>query len=131
MTCNTSASNRNTSVNLLRSKFYVCPACGSITHAAASASISCCGLALTAPEAGEIDSAHRLSIENVEDEQFIRIHHDMTKDHYISFLAFVASDREQTVKLYPEGNAETRLQLRGRGYLYLYCSKHGLMKQKV
>jgi desulfoferrodoxin (superoxide reductase-like protein) len=51
--------------------------------------------------------------------------------HFISFMAYVTSDRVQFVKLYPEGNAETRLQLRGRGYLYIYCNKHGLMKKKI
>jgi hypothetical protein len=34
------------------------------------------------------------------------------------------------VKLYPEGNAETRLQLRGFGMLYWYCNRHGLFKKK-
>ena len=59
------------------------------------------------------------------------IHHDMTKQHYISFIAFVTSDRFQMVKLYPEGNPETRLQLRGRGVLYFYCNRHGLFKKKL
>lgn len=35
------------------------------------------------------------------------------------------------VKLYPESNAEARLNLRGGGYLYIYCNKHGLMKKKI
>ena len=34
-------------------------------------------------------------------------------------------------KLYPEGNAEVRMQLRGRGYLYIYCNRHGLMRKRV
>ena len=55
----------------------------------------------------------------------------MTKEHYISFLAFVTSDRLQLVKLYPEGNAETRLQLRGMGRLYFYCNRHGLFRKKI
>jgi desulfoferrodoxin (superoxide reductase-like protein) len=67
----------------------------------------------------------------VEDEHFISIPHPMTKQHYISFVAFITSDRVQLVKLYPEGNAETRLQLRGFGYLYWYCNHHGLFKKKL
>ena len=55
----------------------------------------------------------------------------MTKAHFISFVAFVTSDRMQLVKLYPEGNAETRLQLRGRGSLYWYCNRHGLFRKKI
>ena len=123
--------NRNLSANMLRSKFYVCPICGNAIHTLGDTVISCCGITLPALEAEEIDALHSLSIENVEDEHFVHIRHEMTKTHYISFLAYVTSDRLQMVKLYPEGNAETRLQLRGRGYLYLYCNKHGLMKQKV
>ena len=123
--------NRNLSANMLRSKFYVCPICGNAIHTLGDTVISCCGITLPALEAEEIDELHSLSIENVEDEHFVQIRHEMTKTHYISFLACVTSDRLQMVKLYPEGNAETRMQLRGRGYLYLYCNKHGLMKQKV
>ena len=52
----------------------------------------------------------------------------MTKTHYLSFIAHVTGDNLRLVKFYPEGNAETRLSLRGRGYLYVYCNKHGLMK---
>lgn len=55
----------------------------------------------------------------------------MSKSHYISFIAFVSYDRVQFVKLYPEGNAEIRLWFRGGEYLYIYCNKHGLMKQKI
>ena len=123
--------NRNLSANMLRSKFYVCPICGNAIHTLGDTVISCCGITLPALEAEEIDELHSLSIENVEDEHFVQIRHEMTKTHYISFLACVTSDRLQMVKLYPEGNAETRMHLRGRGYLYLYCNKHGLMKQKV
>ena len=52
----------------------------------------------------------------------------MTKQHFISFVAFVTSDRIQMVKIYPEGNAQTRLQLRGTGDVYYYCNHHGLFK---
>lgn len=55
----------------------------------------------------------------------------MSKKHFISFMCYVTTDKVQLIKLYPEGNAETRMQLRGRGYLYIYCNKHGLMKKRV
>ena len=123
--------NRNISANLLRCKFHVCPVCGNIIHSTGNAVISCCGITLPALEAEEADGDHALTIEKVEDEHFLTVRHPMTKDHFISFLAFVTCDRIQLVKLYPEGNAETRLQLRGRGYLYYYCNQHGLYKKKV
>ena len=123
--------NQNTSGNLLRCKFYVCPICGNIIHSTGNAVISCCGITLPPLEAEETDDSHTVVVDNVEDEHFITIPHPMTKQHFISFLAFVTSDRIHIVKFYPEGNAETRLQLRGRGFLYYYCNRHGLFKKKV
>ena len=123
--------NKNVSANLLRGKFYVCPVCGNSIHSTGNAVVSCCGITLPALEAEEMDDDHTVSIEKVEDEHFITVHHPMTKQHFISFLAFVTSDRIQTVKLYPEGNAEARLQLRGRGILYYYCNRHGLFQKKL
>ncbi len=123
--------NKNISSNILFSKFYVCPVCGNVIHATGETVISCCGIILPPLEAEETDEAHSVTVEPVEDEHFITVHHDMTKKHFISFVAFVTSDRVQFVKFYPEGNAETRFQLRGRGYLYIYCNKHGLMKKKM
>ena len=123
--------NNNASANLLRAKFYVCPVCGNVIYASGDALISCCGITLPALEASVPDGEHEVKIETVEDESFITISHSMTKQHYISFAAFSTSDRIQLVKFYPEGNAETRMNLRGGGYLYVYCNRHGLMKQKV
>ena len=123
--------NRNVSCNMLRSRIYVCPVCGNPIHAVGEAAISCCGIRLPALEAEELDEEHSITIEDVEDEKFITVHHDMTKEHYISFIAYVTSDRFWLTKLYPEGNAETRFQFRGRGYLYIYCNRHGLMRKKV
>ena len=123
--------NRNISSNILRSKFYVCPLCGNIIRTTGDTLISCCGITLPPLEAENVDDDHEVTVEAVEDEHFITVKHDMTKSHFISFLAYLTSDRVQFVKLYPEGNAQTRMQLRGRGYLYLYCNKHGLMKKRV
>lgn len=123
--------NRNASSNILFSKFYVCPVCGNVIRTTGETVISCCGISLPSLEAEEIDDEHVVTIENVEDEHFITVHHEMSKKHFISFIAYLTCDRVQFVKFYPEGNAETRMQLRGKGYLYLYCNKHGLMKKKV
>ena len=123
--------NKNISANILRSKFYVCPICGNIMSAVGNTVISCCGINLPPLEAEDTDGNHEIVIERVEDEHFVTVSHDMTKAHFISFIAFLTCDRVQLVKFYPEGNAETRLNLRGGGYLYIYCNKHGLMKKKI
>lgn len=123
--------NKNTSSNVLRAKFYACPVCGNIIHSMGDAVVNCCGITLPPLTAEAFDDHHEITVEKVEDELFVTVKHDMTKTHFISFLAFVTSDRMQFVKLYPEGNAEARIQPRGGGLLYAYCNRHGLMKMKI
>lgn len=123
--------NQNVSANMLRTGLYVCPICGNVITATGSAVVSCCGVTLPPLEAEEADEAHCPQIQQVEDERFITIDHSMTKEHYISFLAYATADRFQLVKLYPEGPAQARFPIRGRGVLYLYCNHHGLMKRKL
>ena len=50
----------------------------------------------------------------------------MTKQHYISFAAYVQFDRVLTVKLYPEQAAAVRILKLPGGKLYYYCNVHGL-----
>ena len=90
--------NRNVSGNLRRCKFYVCPICGNIIHSTGSAVVSCCGVTLPPLEAEEADGDHAVTVEQVEDEQFVTVHHPMTKEHFISFLAYVTCDRVQLVR---------------------------------
>ena len=122
--------NANRGSNLLRSRLYVCPTCGNVIHAAGEAVISCCGRVLLPLTAQAPDDDHALSIEGVEDEHFLTLRHPMEKAHSIAFVAFITGDRMQLVRLYPEGNAETRLKLRGFGTVYWYCSRHGLFSQR-
>lgn len=123
--------NSNISANLIRSKIYICPICGNVIHCMGDTVVSCCGITLPAMEAEEPDDDHVITIEAVEDEYFVTVDHPMTKQHYISFIAHVTSDRFQLVKLYPEWNAQTRFRLRGGGVLYYCCNRHGLFKKKI
>ena len=120
--------NRNASANLLRGRFYVCPVCGNVIYATGSAAISCCGIALPPLEAEEPDGEHAVTVTPVEDEHYVTVRHPMERTHYIRFLAYVTTDRVQLVRLYPEGDCGTRLQLRGTGALYACCSRHGLVR---
>ena len=123
--------NRNVSGDLMRCRFHVCPICGNVIHTLGDALVSCCGVTLPALEPEEEDAEHGVTVEGVEDEHFLAVAHPMTKAHFISFAAFVTSDRMELVKFYPEGNAETRMRLRGRGYLYWYCNRHGLFRKRI
>ena len=126
-----SVANVNVSSNMLRSKFYVCPVCGNIIHSMGEAVIHCHGVLLTPCQAEETDENHMIFIERVEDEYYIRIDHEMTKQHYISFVAALSSDHIQMIKLYPEGNAETRVKIRGVKKILFYCNRDGLFSLKV
>lgn len=119
-------SNRNVSGNMKRSKFYVCPVCGNVIHSMGEAVIHCHGVLLCPAEAEDTDDNHEMIVERVEDEYFVQIEHEMTKQHYISFIAAISSDRIQMVKLYPEGNAEARFKLNGVKEIFFYCNKDGL-----
>jgi len=126
-------SNMNVSANMMRSKFYICPVCGNVIHSMGEAVISCHGITLCPEEAEKTDSqtisdSHPVSISKVEDEYFVEIDHEMSKQHYISFIAAVSSDRIQMVKLYPEGNAQARFKISGVRKIYFYCNKDGLFE---
>ena len=120
--------NANVSANMMRSMFYVCPVCGNVIHSMGEAVINCHGVALSPAEAEEPDENHRIQIERVEDEFYVHIPHEMTKQHYISFIAAASSDRMQIVKLYPEENAEARFKINGVKMLYYYCNRDGLFR---
>lgn len=118
--------NTNVSANMLRSRFYVCPVCGNVIHGMGEAVIHCHGIALWPCEAEETDEDHKIFVERSEDEYYVQIDHEMTKTHYISFIAAVSADRIQTVKLYPEGNAQARFQMGGVRRIVFYCNRSGL-----
>ena len=123
--------NVNKHANMLHNSFYVCPVCGNVIRSVGSAVISCCGITLPALEADEADDGHELHVERVEDEYYVTIDHEMSKTHYISFIAAVRDDGCEFTKLYPESNAECRFKISRVQYFLYYCNRHGLYKVKV
>ena len=118
--------NVNVSANMLRSMLYVCPVCGNIIHSMGEAVMHCHGVSLTPCQAEASDEHHKIFMERIEDDYYVRIEHEMTKRHYISFVAALSSDRIQMFKLYPEGNAEARFPIRGVKKILFYCNRDGL-----
>ena len=51
----------------------------------------------------DADSAHTLCVTDSDGDLYVTVNHPMTKNHYLSFLAYVTSDRVELLKLYPEG----------------------------
>ncbi|MGB4660007.1 MAG: helix-turn-helix domain-containing protein [Mobilitalea sp.] len=112
--------------NMKKIKFYVCPVCNNVVTATGEAKVSCCGRKLLALVAKKADEEHRLNIEIIEDEFYITFDHEMSKSHYISFIAYVDCDRILLIKLYPEQSGEIRFpRMNGRKF-YFYCNRHEL-----
>ena len=115
--------NHNMGSNMLKSKFAVCPACGNIIHTMGENNLSCCGIHLPILEAKPENEQHSIHYQLMENEIFISIDHFMTKEHYISFIAYITNDRCELQKLYPEQNAETRFFIEGKEYYMLIATK--------
>ena len=124
-------SNVNRSANILRSKLYICPVCGNIIWSAGECVVSCCRIRLIPETAEHQDDEHTITAEHIEDEFYVTLKHPMTKNHSIRFLAYITSDRSEIIRLYPEQEASGYFFIRGCGYIYAYCCKHGLFELKV
>lgn len=112
--------------NMKRIKFYVCPSCKNVITATGDAEISCCGRKLTALVPMKKTEEHKMNVEEIENDYYITLNHEMTKEHFISFIAYAAMDRVLIIKLYPEQNAEVRFPKMRGGKLYGFCIDHGL-----
>ncbi|MDO5559016.1 MAG: helix-turn-helix domain-containing protein [Oscillospiraceae bacterium] len=115
--------------NMNKIKFYICPGCKNIITATSDAEISCCSRKLTASDAKQADEKHKLNIDTIEDDFYITFDHEMKKDHYLNFFAYVSYDKMLLVKLYPEQGSEIRFPKLYGGKLYYGCSEHGLFVQ--
>lgn len=123
--------NNNPSANMLRTNFYVCPVCGNVIHTVGEAVVICCGITLPVQEADIPEESHSIKVERMENEYYITVMHPMTKEHYISFLAYATSDRILIKKLYPEQSAEAYYPVSGGGIVYAFCNRHGLFKVRT
>ena len=121
--------NQTVGGNMKKTRYFVCPDCGSISLCTGNAELSCCGRKLEALEMKKALPEEKLHVEIVEDEWFISSDHPMEKENYISFVAFQTGDKVELIKQYPEWNLQLRLKKRGHGQLIWYCACEGLRYQ--
>jgi DNA-binding XRE family transcriptional regulator/desulfoferrodoxin (superoxide reductase-like protein) len=112
--------------NLKRVRFYVCPDCGNILTGTGEADLSCCGRKMFPQTVTPTEAGHRVTVANIEEDYYITFEHEMSKSHFISFVACVTSNRLLLIKLYPEQAPEVHIPRTSGGKLYFYCNKHGL-----
>ena len=125
------SSNRILGGNMKRCKIYVCQNCGNLITALTDTSISCCGKRLLPLEWKKAEETEKLSVEQIECDYFISTDHEMTKEHYISFVALITGDTVMVRKQYPEWNLQVRIPRFARGRLVWYCTQHGLFYQDI
>ena len=112
-------------------RFYVCRDCGNIITSASDAAVTCCGNKLSALEPKKADETQQLKVEDTGGEWYITSDHEMTKEHYISFVAYVSDSSLMMFRQYPEWAVNVSLPMYRSGRLVWYCSKCGLLYQDI
>ncbi|SHM79215.1 helix-turn-helix domain-containing protein [Ruminococcus flavefaciens] len=117
--------------NMKKIKFYVCSNCGNIITATSDAAVTCCGNKLFPAEPRKAEENERLNVEDIGGEWYISSDHEMTKEHYITFAAYVSDSSIMMFKQYPEWNLQFNLPMYRSGRLMWYCTKCGLLYQDI
>ena len=115
--------------NMKNTNFYVCPTCGNLIAGTSEADIFCCGKKLEPAEIKKAEPEEKLSVELIDNDYFISGNHDMTKEHYITFVALLTGDTLIMKKQYPEWDLQTRIPRIAHGKLIWHCNKHGVFWQ--
>lgn len=117
--------------NMKKLRFYVCPNCGNIITATSEAAVTCCGSQLSVLEPRKAEEHEKLDCSEVDGMWYISSDHAMTKEHYVSFVAFINDSTAMICKQYPEWNLQATIPLYRSGKLIWYCTKCGLLYQMI
>lgn len=112
-------------------KFYVCRDCGNIITSTSDSSVTCCGNKLSALEPRKAEENKKLKIEDISGELYISSEHEMSKEHYISFVAYVSDSSMMMFRQYPEWGVNITMPMYRTGRLMWYCNKCGLLYQEL
>lgn len=116
--------------NMKKLKFYVCTECGNIVTSTADTGVTCCGKKLSPLEMKKADT-EKLSAEYQDGEWYITTDHPMTKEHFISFVAYLSDSAMMIFRQYPEWQVNLHIPCGSAGRLVWYCNKCGLMYQDL
>ena len=95
------------------------------------AQISCCGSPLTQLTPRKAEENEQLQVEDIGGEWYITSAHEMTKEHFISFVAYVTDSSLMMFKQYPEWPVNITLPMYRSGRLVWYCNKCGMLFQEL
>ena len=117
--------------NMKRMRFYVCRTCGNIVTASGEAAVTCCGSRLTALEPRRASAEEMLTVEDIGGEWYVTSGHPMTKEHYISFAAYLTDSSVMMFRQYPEWDFHFTMPVYRAGRLLWYCTQCGFLYQDI
>ena len=108
-----------------KTRFFVCPVCGSLSFCTGPSSVSCCGRPLEALEPKKAAPEQALRVTDSDGDWYVESDHPARKDDYISFLALVTGEKLLVLRQYPEWEIHARLPGRPHGRLVWYSHHPG------
>ena len=117
--------------NMKKLRFYVCGKCGNVITSTSEASVTCCGSRLAPLQPEKAQEDEMLRVEDIGGEWFVSSDHEMKKEHYISFAAYISDSSAMMFRQYPEWDLQFTLPLYRSGRLVWYCTQHGLFYQDI
>lgn len=117
--------------NMKDLRFFVCKKCGNIITATSDASVTCCGSKMTALVPKMAEDSQKLTVEDLGGEWYITSCHEMTKEHFISFVTYVSDSSVMMFRQYPEWGVNINLPAYRSGRLVWYCDQCGLLYQDI
>ena len=118
-------------LDMKKLRFYICRKCGNIITSTSEAAVTCCGSRLTAEEPRKADENDALVLEDIGGEWAVSSSHPMTKEHYISFVAYVRDSAAMIYKMYPEWDLQFIMPMYRSGRLLWFCTEHGLLYRDI
>lgn len=117
--------------NMKKMSFFVCGHCGNIITASSDAAVSCCGTKLSALIPRKAQQDELLNVEDIGGELLVSSDHVMSKEHFISFVAYLSDSSLMMFRQYPEWGVNVTLPAFRSGKLVWYCNKCGLLYQEL
>ena len=112
-------------------RFYVCRGCGNIITSTSDVAMTCCGSRLSALKPRAAEDSEKLTLKDIGGEWYVTSDHEMSKENFISFAAYLNDSTAMIFRQYPEWAMQVRMPLYRSGWLVWYSAKEGLLYMDI
>lgn len=112
-------------------RFYVCRGCGNIITSTSDVAVTCCGSRLSALKPRAAEDSEKLTLKDIGGEWYVTSDHEMSKENFISFAAYLNDSTAMIFRQYPEWAMQVRMPLYRSGWLVWYSAKEGLLYMDI